>query len=99
VSINPGTTKLPRASIVSIPAGTATLPRGPALSIFPSRTMITASLTGGRPVPSSSVPPTTARGGAGTPGAFANAVVMAIFQPSGVSRNSRSEMPACSVAP
>src|SRR5215831_16580455 len=55
--MRPGRIVLPLTSIVRLPVGTATSPRLPtALTRLPSITM-TASSTGGRPVPSMSVPP------------------------------------------
>src|SRR5262249_645740 len=55
--MRPGRIVLPLTSIVRLPVGTATSPRLPTvLTRLPSITM-TASSTGGRPVPSMSVPP------------------------------------------
>src|SRR5262245_40811973 len=55
--MRPGRIVLPLTSIVRLPVGTATPPRLPtALTRLPSITM-TASSTGGPPVPSMSVPP------------------------------------------
>src|SRR4029450_3418551 len=44
-------------SIVSTPAGTGQRPRGPAHSIFPSRSTTTASRTGRAPPPGAHGPP------------------------------------------
>src|SRR2546430_17736024 len=89
VAIRHGTIHLPPARTVSTSAGTGQLARAPAHPIRPFRVTTTASRTGAAPLPSTSVAPTIASGG-GVASGVANAVVTAIFQPSGVRTNTRS---------
>src|SRR2546428_10854296 len=77
----PGVIQSPLRSRTSIPFGGGHWARVPAQSIVPPRTITTESGTGGAPVPSTSVAPTSARGGGGVPGGAENAVVTAILQP------------------
>jgi len=66
--------------------------RAPAHAMRPFRVTTTASRTGAAPVPSTSVAPTIAKGG-GVASGVGNAVVTAIFHPSGVRTNTRSLTP------
>src|SRR6266699_3418577 len=83
---------LPMAFTVSASFGTGQPARGPAQVIFPSRITTTALGTADAPVPSTSVAPTMAIGG-GAASDVGNAVVTAIFHPSGVRTNTRSLTP------
>jgi hypothetical protein len=96
--MRPGATNAPVASTVATPAGTGHSARVPAQAMRPPRVTTTASGTRGAPG-FTSVAPTMASGGGLAPAGSPNAVLTAIFHPSAVRTNTRSEIPSVGVPP